>query len=532
MSGVSNAIYQLNNTIESFESKIDVHVKNIHSNSISIDETTEQIYAKIVEFHDKMEQGEQKQLAHENIIRIEQVIKEQFGSYESIRRTIMGVVRDFDINLVRNTTIQELSEELWITNSRYWLSYALIAITAWVNNYPEVARNALSECGRKDSIKATLFFCLLNLRFGRMEAARKWFNEYLRTLDPTVLQQETAVMLQAFLNGIFGKDKALEYEITQVIDQWIRIINESVEISGELIDAYETYIGNVNPNVRFDYVNILQYCSNANQLATSYRDVSKYDALLERLAALEVETEIQNDDNYAERVDAVLISLISNYDAEELDLRNQQEYFNLIVKNDGQIDAAESQFEAEMALQNENFNIGKQMIRWAIYDEEETDTQVRLFGLRNTKPWLKDAVERWSQKLYKNFPTEYKLQIDTWSCTSNGSDLNEQLESLENHYEANKFQYMFVNTPNILALLIFIVSAALAFATLYALIATALSAGFLVWRVLKAIKEFPLRIAAAKEVLQDTLAEIAEFRQYFDDNAAKKDDILSKLEFI
>ena len=71
MSGVSNAIYQLNNTIESFESKIDVHVKNIHSNSISIDQTTEQIYAKIVEFHDKMEQGEQKQLAHENIIRID-----------------------------------------------------------------------------------------------------------------------------------------------------------------------------------------------------------------------------------------------------------------------------------------------------------------------------------------------------------------------------------------------------------------------------------------------------------------------------
>lgn len=141
---------------------------------------TQNVYDKILEFRKSMENGEQKQLAHENIIRIDQIIKEQFSNHETIRRTVMGVVRDFDINLVRNSTIQELSEELWITSSRYWLSYALIAITAWVNNYPDVAKSALGECGRKDAIKTTLFFCLLNLRFGRMETAK--------ALVPGVLQ--------------------------------------------------------------------------------------------------------------------------------------------------------------------------------------------------------------------------------------------------------------------------------------------------------------------------------------------------------
>lgn len=151
MSNVSGVIYELNDTINTFESKVDVHVQNIHRSSTDIDRMTQNVYDKILEFRKSMENGEQKQLAHENIIRIDQIIKEQFSNHETIRRTVMGVVRDFDINLVRNSTIQELSEELWITSSRYWLSYALIAITAWVNNYPDVAKSALGECGRKDA---------------------------------------------------------------------------------------------------------------------------------------------------------------------------------------------------------------------------------------------------------------------------------------------------------------------------------------------------------------------------------------------
>lgn len=387
MSNVSGAISELNQTINTFETKVDVHVQSIHQSSVNVDAATDRIYQKILKFREEMEHGEQKQLAHENIIRIDQIIKEQFSNYETIRRTVMGVVRDFDINLVRNSTIQELSEELWITSSRYWLSYALIAITAWVNNYPDVAKNALGESGRKDAIKTTLFFCLLNLRFERMDAAKKWFYEYLKTLDPAMLQQETAVMLQAFLSGIFGKDKELEHEVILVIDQWISIINEDAAICEELAGAYESYIGNLNPKVTFDYASILQYCMNSEELARSFRDVSKYQVLLELLQGLDVEEGVQNDDNYKERVDAVLMNLISNYDAEELELRNQQEYFNLIVRNEGEVEKAESQYEAQMALQNEHFNIGKQMIKWAIYDDDDTtDVHVRKFGFQNTKP--------------------------------------------------------------------------------------------------------------------------------------------------
>lgn len=533
MSNVTGAINDLNNTINNFEANVDVHVNEIRQSSINVDQAASKIYDKILEFREKMEHGEQKQLAHENIIRIDQIIKEQFSNYETIRRTVMGVVRDFDINLVRNSTIQELSEELWLTSSRYWLSYALIAITAWVNDYPDVARNALAESGRKDAIKTTLFFCLLNLRFNRMEAAKKWFYEYFKTLDPTMLQQETAVMLQAFLNGIFGKDKELEYEVIDVIDQWISIINEDAEICEELVNAYEQYIANTNPQVTFNYEGIKQFCANSQELIKSYNDVSKYQVLLNVLGELEVEAGEQNDDNYAERVDAVLIDLISNYDEEEKDLRNQQEYFNLVVRNEGEIEKAEAQYEAEMALQNEHFNIGKQMIKWAIYDDSDTtDVTVRKFGFQNTKTWFKGALEKWTMKVQQEFPIEYSLNIDTWSGVSNGNDQEELTENMKKYYETNKFQNMFVNTINIAALIALIVSAGLAFVTLYALVITVAAAVLLVFRCVKAAKDYPKRVSNALAALSQTLAEIADFRQYFEENIEKKDEVLSAAEFI
>lgn len=528
MSNANSLINQLDSSINSFENRVDGRVNSVYSATNTVHNTANQIFAGIQKFKEDMMKGEQTQLAHENIMRIDQIIKEQFSNHEAIRKTVMGVVRDFDINLVRNSTIQELSEELWITSSRYWLSYAMIAITAWVNNYPELAKNALAESGRRDDIKTCLFFCLMNLRFERMEAAKLWFCEYLKVLDPNMLQQETAVLLQAFLNGIFGKDKELEHHVISLIDEWIAALNADAQACEELVDAYKKYIDNLNPSVAFPYSALSQFCTNCDAVRASYRDAAKFDMLISVLQEMDVEMPRQDDSNYKARVDAVLINLISNYDSEELSLRNQQSYYRYIIDNQGDMAAAEVQYEEEQRLQNERFNIGKQFIRWAVYDDNnETDVHVRKFGLRNTRQWLQSALHRWDVEIQDRHPLNYQLSIDTWQGSSNGEDQQEQITAMRNHFENNKFQNMFVNTPNIAAVIIFVLSIGLAIGvSLYALIGTVLSAGFLVFRVLKALKEYPLRVNKALENLNRCMEEIAEFKQLFNYNRSKKNDIL------
>lgn len=546
MSNVYNLINQLDSAVNSFEDKVNVHVQNVDTTTQRIQATTGQVYQKVQKFRDDLMKGEEKQIAHENIIRLDQVVKEQFGNYEEIRKTIIGVVRDFDINLVRNDTIEELSEELWITSSRYWLSYALIAVTAWVNNYPEVARNALSESARKDAIKTSLFFCLLNLRFDRLETAKNWFKAYCRTLDPTMLQQETAVMIQAFLNGIFGKDKELEHEVLSILDEWIAIISENATLCEELVQEYVTYLNNLGKGAEFNYEFITAFCTNNNEIKKSFEDVSKFDRIVNMINEMDVESEVQNNENYKSRVDAVLINLITNYDQEELEIKNQQQYYRLIVENEGDIAVAEAQYQQFEALQNDNFNIGKQMVEWVTYgDRTSTDVQVRKFALQSTKDWFRSAIEKWTSTLKTNCPLSYGIAIDGWTGTSNARDLDEQVLSMKNYYENNKFKMVCINNFNIAAVIVFLISLAITVGSIVSTVKSGFtpalivgivlmiaSAGFVAFRIINGLKKFAERVQINIQNLQMTIAQIVEFQRYFTENINKTDDILSKLEYI
>lgn len=546
MANVYNLINQMDGAINSFEGKIDVHVKNVDTTSRHIQATTGQVYEKIQQFKDRMMKGEEKQIAHENIIRLDQLIKEQFGDYEAIRKTIIGVVRDFDINLVRNDTIEELSEELWITSSKYWLSYALIAVTAWVNNYPDVAKNALSEGARKDAIKTSLFFCLLNLRFDRVETAKQWFKAYCRTLDPTMLQQETAVMIQAFLNGLFGKDKELEHEVLSILDEWIQIISENAEMCEELVDEYITYMNNLNGNVQFDYEFISSFCKNSDSIKNSFDSASKVSKIMAIVDSLDVEDIDKKADNYKDRVDAVLINLISNYDAEEQEVKSQQEYYRLIVENDGDTEKAEVQYDQFVALQSQNFNIGKQMIEWVTYGEAtNTDVQVRKFALQTTKDWFKKALLKWTQDIKTNCPLSYELAIDGWTGTTNARDLDEQVQSMKNYYENNKFKMVCVNTINIAGIIVFLLSLAITVGSIVSTVQNGFtpvlivgivlmfaSLLLVVLRIVKGFTQFDSRVNMNIQNLQMTIAQIVEFQRYFSVNINRTTDIMSKIEYI
>lgn len=546
MANVYNLISELDGAVNSFQNNINVHVRNVDTTTQRVQATTNQVYQKVSQFRDDLMKGEEKQIAHENIIRLDQVVKEQFGNYEAIRKTIIGIVRDFDINLVRNSTIEELSEELWITSSRYWLSYALIAVTAWVNNYPEVAKNALSEGSRKDAIKTSLFFCLLNLRFDRTETSKNWFKAYCRTLDPTMLQQETAVMIQAFLNGIFGKDKELEYEVIKILDEWISIISEDAQICEQLVNAYYYYVQNLGVKAKFDYQFIANFCTNNEEVQKAFNDVSKFQQIIEMLKSLDVDGEIQTDENYKARVDAVLTNLITNYDKEELEVKNQQQYYRMVVENEGNVEVAEAQYQQFEELQNESFNIGKQMVEWVIYGEQtNTDVQVRKFGLQSTREWFKTAINKWSADTKANCPLQYNISIDGWEGVSNARDLDEQTTSMKNYFENNKFRMVCVNSLNIAAVVVFVIALAITVGSIVSIVNSGFtpvifvgivlmlaSAGFVAYRIINGFKKFRERVEKALQNLAMTISQIVDFQRYFSENINKKDEILSIVEFI
>ena len=158
MSNAQSVINELNSVIGGFTSQVDSKIETIDQQTEMTRKTATTAFEKIRTFKEQMIADEQMQSAHENILRLDQVIRERFESNIKVRKTVSGVVKDFDINLCRNSTIEELSEELWITSSRYWLSFALIAISAWVNDSKSLANNAITESVRTN--KEQLVFLL------------------------------------------------------------------------------------------------------------------------------------------------------------------------------------------------------------------------------------------------------------------------------------------------------------------------------------------------------------------------------------
>lgn len=527
-----DAANQLNQITGTVENTISSQVKKVETTTDDIRKTNQKIKEMILKFYESMKAGEEKQLAHENSIRVEQELKEQFGNYETIRKTVMGVVRDFDINLVRNSTIQEMSEELWITSSRYWLAYALLAITAWVNDYKEVADSALKECVRRNPQKAALFFCLMNLRFGRNDTARRWFKEYLKVLDPESMSQLDSILLQAYLSGLFGTDRELEAQANSVVQKWIRVLNGNEQTQDRLVTMYYNYIVNMAPAADCDYRALQDYSGCYPQIRASYQNVSKYGTLVKNVEGTNVELEEQTDENYKARVDKVLNDLISTFDEEEQKLIDEKKYYETIMLHNGNVEAAKVDYEEQQRV-NANFNIGAQLIRWAVYSSsDEVNVHVRKFALQNTKEWYLKAVDRWNKELQENMPQDYPLSIDVWTGISNGRD-GEALETdMRNYYSQNKMSLCYFNTLNIAALIVAIVAIALAFVSLYSLIAAAGCIAFLVFRIIKANSDFPKRVDASVNILMTCMVQLKDFRDYFDAEIETRDRLINDLNML
>lgn len=526
------AASRLETTINDFRSDISSSMTSVEQTTQTIQGVANEIHDKVNTFKNTMITSEETQLAQENIIRIDQTIKEQFGDYDRIRRAIMGVVMDFDINLVRNKTIGELSEELWLTSSRYWLSYALIAVSAWVNNYPEVASNALGECARRDGIKASLFFTLLNLRFGRNETARHWFAKYLKTLDPKFMDQEASVVLQAYLAGVFGTDKGLEAQVNQTVDEWIAVISEDAQSCQELVDAYAKFFEALRPARDFTLDALKQFCENAEQVGWAYTESSKLVTLKAFVDSLDVQQVEQRPDNYKARVDAVLKDLITDYDQEENELKTQKKYYSMVIKHNGVVDEAEQEYQEMLRLRDQGYNVGRQFLNWVLYaNSNDIDVHVRKFALGRTKTWFSQALTTFTTTLEQNAPKAFQLSIDGWKGVTDGSDEQEQLNDMHKHFEERKPSIVFFNMPNIIAFVLAVVCGGLAFLNPLFLVGTGVAVVFIGVHIYLEVSKYPKRVQQNLQMLQACMQQIGMYRNGYAEGLSNSSLVQEQIEY-
>ena len=542
MADTSSLLSQLDSTASSFKSGVSTQASRVHTALDKIDSTVNNVNKKILSLREMIIEGEEKQLAHENILKIEQQINEQLKSYQVVRRSVIDVVKDMDINLARSSTVSQLSEELWMSSSRYWLSYAFIAISAWVQDNREVCNNAVSEAMRRDPVKTSLFFCLLNWRFRRKAESTEWLKEYFAAVDSAHPPRETSFLLQAYLYGIFGRDAVMDGYVQSTVEGWVAELSADTEISAGLVDGYNKYI-NTLPSVKTDFsTNVLDaHCANVAEISSALTSAGRYAGALKRIEHLEQVQEVNYADDVKTGVDKLLDDLITNYDEEEIKLRNEQTLYKMIMEHEGNVEAAKREYAAYMEKNKDAPNIGEQMFMWAAYLSEGVDESVQKFAVQKTKGWFEGAVNSYDRDVRAAAPQEFKLTVDLWEGTTDGKDREEVKTDLKNKFMAERNKLVVWTKPNIvlgvLAIAALIIGCVVGIAaTFYGYIAGGglfvVLALIVVLTTVVRIKKFPQRIKRAEDILTVCLDEIDAYRAEFEKMTAVKDELLQKLAYI
>ncbi len=547
MASTSQLISELQSVSDKLEANVTTQAKKVHVALDKIDKTVNNVAQKIKELRKQIINGEEEKIAQENLLRIEHQINDQLQSYQAVRKSVIGVIKDFDINLARNSTISQLSEELWMSSSRYWLSYAFIAISAWVQNNKEVCRNAVEEGLRCDFNKTSLFFCLLNLRFNRNPSAREWLYEYFNSVDSEKPPRETTLILRAYLCGVFGRDSQLDNFIRTTVEKWVTELNTNSSISTNLVEGYNKYIAALPSSQSTFSANILEsHCDTLPAMRDSLVSAGRYKTVLQKVANLDSVEEKFAGGDFIRQVDALLDDLVNNYDEEEIRLNNEKKFYQIVMEHKGDVEAAKKEYEVFMDANKEEPNIGEQMFRWVAYPDKGVDLSIQKFAVSKTKVWFIDAINTYDHTVKGSAPGVFKLSIDFWEDTTDGKDREAIKKGLRDKFEAEKSKLVVFTKPNVvltivaaILLVIGIVIGVAAASTswgwygyLVGPIAFAILAAVVVLKTVPALKAYPKRIHQAENVLEACLDEIDGYRTTFEEATQIKDEVLKKLEYI
>lgn len=119
--------------------------------------------------------------ATKNLTQCDDIYQRKFRLYEKFRKVCLGYVIGIDSNIINSETLRTTLEKNYLANSDYWIAHCIMATMLWVNDEKDASDRALNKAMEIDPKRSTIFFLLVNLRFGRTEAAKKWYN--LNMLD-------------------------------------------------------------------------------------------------------------------------------------------------------------------------------------------------------------------------------------------------------------------------------------------------------------------------------------------------------------
>lgn len=420
---VSQNVHTVNGQIDAVQGQVD-----------SVQSEVQSLEEEIKAFMQEIKQGTVVSNARQTILMAEAEYTKKYSHRDEVRRRVNGLLQSIDINAIKKSTIENISEETIVNTPDYWLAPALVSLCAWYTDNKPLAEKALKEAMNRDDEKTSLLFCLVHLRANRIETSLKWLNRYLSMQDPTKMENKIITILDAITSGVFGT--VAKKTCLEKINEWILELNSYNELKNIQIDRWERYFREqltILDENEFPY--IMKYVKENETI----KDIIEVSRTQENI--LNDFKNIMNEANYNKtynnKIDGILHMLVFNYDKEELSLKRDIQKNKHIIEENGDVVKALKEFEkTSIALEDKN-DFYNHITNIAIAKNTDVaNVNTKKLAISLSKEFITKGYNKISRVDGINTLPDLNININEWNgLTKNGSNEEELQKSLANHLE-------------------------------------------------------------------------------------------------
>ena len=361
-----------------------------------------------------------------------------FANYSAVRKIVSAMLDNLEVSLVSDETITRVVEIKHLQLPDYWLTCALLSIMAWRNNDKALAQQALERACKLDKKETAVFFLAFNLRMGRESAALKWF-EYYQTCELTGEDDRTFVLLFSIVNQAINEN--CSDEVVSKINAFLnRVIEEDLMRSGysesDMIAKILRHLYRFVPNDTIGYTVLMKYCRERDyltfQMMLAKANINILDFILKTMHI--------TDADRKDYLNSFIEDVIKKPNSVELEVEDEICYNELIIRHQGNIEAAKEEFEQIKGHRENDFDIVTEMIDWvyASNQEEEVNPVVRANMFAATKELTQKSIQSRTQAYRSRFKTTFDIQINDYETTANLTDFTGESGKLRSFVETKK----------------------------------------------------------------------------------------------
>lgn len=424
LSRISNGLEEVSGEIAS----VDSHVSRVEGELGQLQGDLNRLAGKFNEFVDKQIRANNKADAQSELIKINQELEKNFGHYDIIRRTTTGILQADDLGIVKKSTISGVTEEMMITTPGYWLAPCLVALAAWINDQHDLAERALAEGVKRNDEKASLFFALVCRRADRKDAAIKWARRYLANQNEENLDRKTVIVLDAYASGLLGSDS--EGIIAKQMGEWLETLAEKPGFNEQQVAQWSSAINLKRRPFNGDGYDFVKTYSPTWPVLTDIMEGAMLHAkILEYFTAI-FEQKVSVADLKAQ-LDEILDSLVTDFDDEELPLRQKARYNELVVQFDGDVQRASKNMHEEV-VEFETHKDFTRLLTDAAMNPETSHSSVstQKFAIALSRDWISASYNAIVEQNKAKVPQEIQLQLDGFNYTTrDGSNESELIQA-------------------------------------------------------------------------------------------------------